>query len=107
MAAFGGLLLGFGLGVGYARRAEDKAQRELARVAGQLRSTVVPLLSEHAESLGIDPSREGGASNDPVRASISLVEALRAAEGDRMLPYTDTLEFDALDDAVKRERSRR
>lgn len=98
VAAIGGLLLGFGLGAGLSKRREDRVHAELRRAESQLRAAVIPVLAERADALGVTP--EGGldAVDDAVRVSVSLASAVRSAQGDHhLLPYTDTVEFDALD----------
>ena len=65
---------------------------------GQLRAVVIPVLAERANALGVTPEAGLDACHDAVRVCVSLAGAVRSAEGDeQLLPYTDTVEFNAFD----------
>jgi hypothetical protein len=95
MAAFGGLLLGLGLGVGSVRRREPHADAEFARRVRDLTQTALPWLRARAELLGAPPEMlEQASSRDPLVATQVLLTTVQRLESET-LPYNDTLEMDA------------
>ena len=88
-------MLGIGVGVMLARRSEGSLRRRLAHVDSQLRTSVLPVLERHAETLGIPPDKKRAQSTeDGADASIRLATTIRDHEDSQELPYSDTLEVD-------------
>lgn len=100
MAALGGLLLGLGLGVG-ARgrrgRREAQAAADMTRRVRALEEVAVPWLRARAETLGAPGETIAAATwQDPLETTHALIETIVRLERDDLLPYSDTMELDAL-----------
>lgn len=100
MAALGGLLLGLGLGVGArGRRQQREAQQaaELKRRAHALSEVAVPWLRSRAETLGAPRETVAAATaEDPLGATHALIDTIMRLEREDLLPYSDTMELDAI-----------
>jgi len=97
MAALGGLLLGLGLGVGSARRREQRDANELERRVRELERVAIPWLRARAESLGA-PARslDRDPVDDALATTCALIETIQRLEREDLLPYNDTMELEAM-----------
>lgn len=97
MAALGGLLLGLGLGVGARGRREASEAAELRRRVRELDQEVVPWLRARAESLGA-PSRtlDVPEARDALETTAALLETIQRLEREEQLPFSDTMELEAM-----------
>ncbi|MCA9573881.1 MAG: hypothetical protein KC668_00550 [Myxococcales bacterium] len=100
MAALGGLLLGLGLGVGASgRRARLAAQarEDVERRARALTDVALPWLRAHATTLGAPPETTiADRGGDPLETTRALIDTITRCEREDLLPYSDTMELDAL-----------
>ncbi|HJK94223.1 MAG TPA: hypothetical protein RMH85_03140 [Polyangiaceae bacterium LLY-WYZ-15_(1-7)] len=93
LAALGGLLLGMGLGLGLGRRREAAARRRLRAHGQALRSTVIPVLEERAELVGVPEAERGDGAGDPLETATQLAASIQRHHDAQVLPYTDTVDI--------------
>ena len=100
MAALGGLLLGLGLGVGVRGRRDRQAVQaatDLQRRAAELDAVAIPWLRNHASTLGAPAETVAQrGQDDPLETAHALIETIVRCEREDLLPYSDTMELDAL-----------
>lgn len=92
VAAMGGLLLGMGLGMGLFRGRERELQRALDDHASGLRRTVIPVLEDHAQQLGLPESERAPGVDDPLELTVALASAIQTADRPSVLPFSDTIQ---------------
>jgi hypothetical protein len=100
MAALGGLLLGLGLGVGVRGRRDRRAVQaatDLQRRAAELDALVNPWLRAHAATLGAPAETVAQrGQGDALETAHALIETIVRCEREDLLPFSDTMELDAL-----------
>lgn len=92
LAAAGGLVLGFGLGLIIARVRERSLRQRMRHTQSRLRSTVVPVLEARAQALGIPPAERQSFTEDPIELAVGLSASIQRVEGDPNLAFSDTVE---------------
>jgi hypothetical protein len=97
MAALGGLLLGAGLGVGLSRREVARATLAFQQRVRELDRVALPWLKARAEALGAPESvLQSTPDGTPLSETLALVEVVQRLEREDLLPFSDTMEVDAL-----------
>lgn len=92
IAVAGGLCLGTGLGIFLGRDRDRKARRVLTEHRTALASTVIPVLEEHADSLGLPEHERCREIDDPLRLSVALSTSIKRHREAKDLPFSDTLD---------------
>lgn len=92
LAALGGLAMGAGAASLLARRHTRRSLRAKLEIESQLRQSVVPVLERRADALGVPVSARGASGEGPVELTVTLANAIRAAEENVELPFGDTVE---------------
>ncbi len=100
IAALGGLLVGIGIGMLLGRKRELTLRRRLTTHATELRSTVIPILEEHADKLGLPDSERCQESSNPLELTVRLSRSLGRHAEAQELPFDDTMELG--NDVVKK-----
>ncbi len=93
LAAIGGLVLGFGLGLVAGRRREQGRARDLARLRSRVRASVLPVLEGRAQALGVSRSERGYDTEDPLEAVVDLSSTIQRLEDAQNMAFSDTLEL--------------
>ncbi len=95
LAAVGGLVLGLGLGVGWAGREQRRLRRQLAQGGASLRNSVVPVLAKRADALGLRvslrPTPKATPLEEALAEAVELAEQLQEFGEENALPFSDTL----------------
>lgn len=93
IAVAGGLFLGTGLGILLGRGTRDGgAKRELTEHRAALANTVIPVLEEHADALGLPEHERCREIHDPMRLTVALSTSIRRHQEAKDLPFSDTLD---------------
>lgn len=92
LAVAGGLFLGTGLGIFLGRGRERGVQRKLTEHRTALANTVIPVLEQHADSLGLPEHERCREISDPLRLTVALSTSIRRHQEAQNLPFSDTLD---------------
>jgi hypothetical protein len=92
LAAIGGLLGGFGIGVVVARRREQRMIDRTRALEARVKKAVLPVLDDRAHALGLSKS-ERPKQADPILTAIELSQTIQRVEERNHVAYSDTLEL--------------
>jgi len=105
LAAVGGLVLGFGLGLFFGRRGERSMSKKMRRMKARMRASVLPILEGRAQQLGLPRARRGYDTEDPLEVAVDLSTSIIQYQEEQNLAFSDTVRLDKLDlDEVPDER---
>jgi len=105
LAAVGGLVLGFGLGLFFGRRGERSMSKKMRRMKARMRASVLPILEGRAQQLGLPRERRGYDTEDPLEVAVDLSTSIIQYQEEQNLGLSDTVRLDKLDlDEVPDER---
>lgn len=93
LAAGGGVMLGIGLGLAFARKRLAMVALRARRDQARLRASVVPVLEARAQQLGIPQDERQSHADDPVDVAVGLSVAIMRIDGDPNLAFSDTVEL--------------
>jgi hypothetical protein len=92
LAAIGGLVGGFGIGVVVARRREQRMIERTRALEARVKQTVLPILDDRAEALGLSRSKRPERA-DPILGAVELAQTIQRVEERNHVQYSDTLEL--------------
>ncbi|MEM9194385.1 MAG: hypothetical protein AAGF12_34730 [Myxococcota bacterium] len=92
LAACGGLVLGFGLGMVLTRGRELDGAKRLRRIESRVRGSVIPVLEARAMELGLTKEQRDSHETDPLELAVSLSTSIQQFEDNNNVAFSDTLE---------------
>jgi hypothetical protein len=93
LAAFGGLVLGLGLGMVFGRRHAQDADKAARRLRSRIRASVVPVLEGQALALGLSREERASQSEDPCDVAVDLSVSIQKFQDSHNMAFSDTLEL--------------
>lgn len=97
LAAIGGLILGFGLGMVVSRGRDPDATKRLRRIESRVRGSVIPVLEARALALGLNKEQRDSRETDPLELAVSLSTSIQQFEEHNDVAFSDTLEVSRAD----------
>jgi hypothetical protein len=97
LAAVGGLVLGFGLGLFFGRRSEVSTAKKLRRLKARMRASVLPILEGRAQQLGLPRARRSYDTEDPIEVAVDLSTSIIEYQEEQNLAFSDTVRLDKVD----------
>jgi hypothetical protein len=93
LAAVGGLVLGYGLGLVAGRKRERRLARNLRKVQSRVRASVIPILEGRAQALGLPRSARSYETEDPLDVAVDLSTSIQRHQEEQGLAFSDTVEL--------------
>ena len=97
LAAIGGLILGFGLGLFFGRRSERSMAKRLRRMQARMRASVLPILEGRAQQLGLPREKRGYDTEDPLEVAVDLSTSIIQYQEEQNLAFSDTVRIDKVE----------
>jgi hypothetical protein len=104
LAAIGGLILGLGVGVVWARRSKHVAMLGLRRVDARVRASLIPVLEAQAHALGLSREERSPEYEQALEEAIELATLIQRLQEQNDMAYSDTVEL-SRKDLSRRDRS--
>lgn len=70
---------------------------DLTKLAAQMRMSVIPILEKQADAVGLPRARRSWDTTDDFEVTVGLAVAIGDHESKNDLPYSDTIEADAVE----------
>ncbi len=97
LAAVGGLVLGFGLGLFFGHRSERSQAKKMRRIKARLRASVLPILEGRAQQLGLPREKRGYDTEDPLEVAVDLSNSIIQYQEEQNLAFSDTVRLDKVE----------
>ncbi|RLB56334.1 MAG: hypothetical protein DRJ42_03580 [Deltaproteobacteria bacterium] len=93
LAAGGGLVLGFGVGLFVGGRRARVVAKRVRRLKARLRGSVIPILEGRAQALGLPRSKRAYATEDPLEAAVDLSTSIIQHQEQHNMALSDTVDL--------------
>lgn len=93
LAALGGLVLGFGLGIFAGARRSRSVSKRVRHMKARMRGSVIPILEGRAQALGLPRAQRGYATEDPLQAAVDLSTSIIQHQEAQNLGFSDTVDL--------------
>ncbi len=97
LAAVGGLVLGFGLGLFFGHRSERTTAKSIRRMKARMRASVLPILEGRAQQLGLPKDKRGYETEDPLEVAVDLSNSIIQYQEEQNLAFSDTVRLDKVE----------
>lgn len=104
LAAIGGTMLGFGLGLVVSARRESSLRRHVTKLHAQVRDVVLPVLERQVDDSGLRFS-ERPKTKDAIQRAVALAEALLKQSEREALGFSETIDIASDELVTHKERT--